>query len=214
VTTPGRPRSPQADHDIRRATLDLLDERGYSGLSIEAVAQRAGVGKATVYRRHRSKAELVFAHLMHDLDLPPPADAGSLRADLTAILDDLIARMADPLTRQALPGLIADLRADPGLLERFKTTFVARERECLATVLDRAVARGELPTRPDLELVHALLVGPVYAGLSILDTPPPAGAAGQLAVLIAAGLTYPPAPPRPNQPPGPGKSQRSGHHDA
>jgi hypothetical protein len=103
--------------------------------------------------------------------------------------------MSAPLTHRALPGLIADLRADPGLLERFKTTFVARERECLAVVLDRAVARGELVARPDLEFVHALLVGPVYAGLSILNTPPRPGAAGQLAAVIAAGLTHAPAPP-------------------
>jgi hypothetical protein len=143
--------------------------------------------------------ELVFAYLMHDLDLQPLPDAGSLRADLAAILDDLVARLTDPLTRRVLPGLIADLRADPGLLERFKTTFVARERECLAIVRDRAMARGELATRPDLEFVHALLVGPVYAGLSILDTPPPAGAARQLAAVIAAGLIHAPAPARPGR---------------
>jgi AcrR family transcriptional regulator len=199
VIATGRPRSPRADDAIRRATLQLLDERGYAGLSIEAVAQRAGVGKATVYRRHRSKAELTFAQLMHDLDLQPPPDAGSLRADLTAILDDLVARMTHPLTRQTLQGLVADLRADPGLLERFKATFVARERECLSVVLDRAVARGELAARPDLEFVHALLVGPIYAGLSILDTPPPRGAAGHLAAVIAAGLPYAPVPPHRKQ---------------
>jgi len=198
MIAPGRPRSPQADDAIRRATLDLLDERGYPGLSIEAVAQRAGVGKATVYRRYRSKAELVFGYLMHDLDLQPLPDAGSLQADLAAILHDLVARMTHPLTRRTLPGLVADLRADPGLLERFKTTFVASERECLAVVLDRAVARGELAARPDLEFVHALLVGPVYAGLSILDTPPPAGAAEQFAAVIAAGLTHAQAKPHPD----------------
>ena len=199
MIAPGRPRSPRADDAIRRATLDLLDERGYTGLSIEAVAQRAGVGKATVYRRYRSKAELIFGYLMHDLDLQPLPDAGSLRADLAAILDDLIARMTEPIARRTLPGLVADLRADPGLLERFKATFVARERECLAVVLDRAVARGELAVRPDLEVVHALLVGPVYAGLSILDTPPPPGGAGQFAAVIAAGLTHASSPPRPGR---------------
>jgi len=102
---------------------------------------------------------------------------------------------AQASTRIATAGLVADLRADPGLLERFKATFVAREREWLAVVLDRAVARGELAARPDLEFVHALLVGPVYAGLSILDTPPSPGAAGHFASVIAGGLPYAPPPP-------------------
>ena len=77
---PGRPRSAQADEAILQATLELLATDGYRRLTIEAVRERAGVGKATIYRRYGSKEELVSAAIAHlNSDIPLPDDTGSLQ---------------------------------------------------------------------------------------------------------------------------------------
>jgi AcrR family transcriptional regulator len=184
----GRPPSARVDAAIRQATLALLEEAGYLSMSVEQVARRAGVGKAAIYRRWRSKAELVFAHLMHDLELQPPDDGGSLRADLTVLAQHLADRLSDPVAGRAMRGLVADVHEDPVLTKRFTTTFIARERECLAVVLDRAVARGELAERPDLAWAHALLAGPVFALLLLFGDEPPPGMGERVAAGVVAAL--------------------------
>lgn len=184
----GRPPSARVDDAIRQATLALLEEAGYMGMSVEQVAKRAGVGKAAIYRRWRSKAELVFAHLMHDLDLQPPDDGGSLRADLAVLAQHLVVRLSDPIVVRALRGLVAEVHEDTELTERFTATFLARERDCLAVVLDRAVARGELVDRPDLAWAHALLVGPVFALLLVFGEEPAPGLGDRVAAGVVAAL--------------------------
>lgn len=163
----GRPRDSHVDHAILTATRELLAERGYAGLTVDAVAARAGVGKAAIYRRYTSKQEMIFSVALHDLREQPPSDAGSLRGDLT----ELAATIAGQLGRtpgDVLAGLLADVYADPELIKRFGETFVHRERQVIIEVLDRAVARGELATRPDPLTVHALLLGPIFAWVLIL----------------------------------------------
>lgn len=184
----GRPPSARVDDAIRQATLALLEEAGYMGMSVEQVAKRAGVGKAAIYRRWRSKAELVFAHLLHDLDLRPPDDGGSLRADLAVLAHHLVVRLSDPIAVRALRGLLAEVHEDAALTERFTATFLARERALLAVVLDRAVARGELVDRPDLAWVHALLVGPVVALLLVFGEEPAPGLGERVAAGVVAAL--------------------------
>ena len=184
----GRPRSTDVDAAIHRATLEILDRAGYPGLSIEAVARHAGVGKPSVYRRFRSRAELAFATLMHGLAPDPAPDTGSLRDDLRALLAGLAQRLSAPLTRRAMPSLVGELHDDPRLLARFADTFVAHQRRTIAVVLDRAVVRGELTRRPDIEVVQALLVGPVYSWLFVLGEQPPADSVRIIADIVAAGL--------------------------
>ncbi|GAB3995376.1 hypothetical protein GCM10029992_12460 [Glycomyces albus] len=75
----GRPRDGRIDGAIAQATRELLAERGYAGLTVDAVAARAGVGKAAIYRRHATKQEMIFAATVHDMQEQPPPDAGSLR---------------------------------------------------------------------------------------------------------------------------------------
>ncbi|MBC6461007.1 TetR/AcrR family transcriptional regulator [Actinomadura sp. HBU206391] len=163
----GRPPSAAVDHAVRKAVLELLGEVGYRDVSVERVARRAGVGKAAIYRRWRSKADLVCAFVFDDLQ--PPPDQGSLRADLTVLAGDLVGFLTGPAVSRALLGLTADLRGDPALAER----LIARHRRCLAAVLDRAVARGELAAPPDPAWAHAQLLGPAYAWFLLFD-----GAAG------------------------------------
>src|SRR4051794_35064144 len=168
----GRPRDGRVDEAVRAATRELLLEVGYRRLSIEQVAARAQVGKGAVYRRWSSKVELVFAHVFHDLDLPDPPDAGSLRADVSGAMRHLAAEMAEPVAAAAVPGLLADLAASGAVRQRFLDTFVAREREMWTVLLGRAVERGELAEVPDVGVVQALTVGPLIASLMVVGAAP------------------------------------------
>ncbi len=139
----GRPRDSQIDHAIARATRELLAERGYAKLTVDAVASRAGVGKAAIYRRFATKQEMIFAATVHDMEEQPPPDSGSLRGDLDAICETIAAQLtaAPP---DVLHGLLADIHADAALGARFSGTFIERERFVIDTVLARAAERGEL----------------------------------------------------------------------
>ncbi|WET78525.1 TetR/AcrR family transcriptional regulator [Amycolatopsis sp. QT-25] len=185
----GRPREEGIDDAVREAVRALLIETGYRCCTIDAVAARAGVGKAAVYRRWRSKAELVFAAVIHPIELEPPPDTGSLRGDVGAVLEVIQSSLDGTELRRALPSLLADIRADPVLETRFGEVFLGRERGYLVQLLDRAVARGELPRRPDPVLVHALLLGPVLTWLHLFtELPPSGGLAASLASPLHAAV--------------------------
>lgn len=168
TTRPGRPRDQRVDDAVRHAAVSLLDERGYVGLTVEDVAMRAGVSKSAIYRRWSNKAELVFDSAVHPLDLGAPDDTGALQSDLAAVLTAIVDALTRPGASAAVTGLLADVHANPELADRLLGPVVAAERAVLVTVLDRAVQRGELSRRPDPELVHALLLGPVFALVHLL----------------------------------------------
>jgi AcrR family transcriptional regulator len=184
----GRPRSRAIDDAVTDAVRQLLDEVGYQGLSIDRVAARAGVGKAGIYRRWRSKAEMVFACVIHGMEITPPPALGSLRADLAAVVEQILVVLSGPSARQAVPGLVADTTSDPELAARFAATFIRRERAILSALLDRAVARGEIGD-VDPAFVHAQLLGAVFAWLFLLSAEPPPDLPARLADSVAASLT-------------------------
>lgn len=185
----GRPRDSRVDHAILAATRELLAEVGYAALTMDAVAARAGIGKAAIYRRYATRQEMVFAAAVHGRALTIPADTGSLRGDLTLLVRDIVASLGGPVTSAALPGLFADVTRDPGLAARFAETFVAAEQAYISEVLDRAGRRGELVRRPGLEVVHALLLGPVFAWVFLLGRPARHDLPDTLAELVTAALT-------------------------
>jgi len=88
----------------------------------------------------------------------------------------------------AVPGLLADLAHEPQLREHFKTVFIASERTLIAELLDRARTRGELTQTADVDLVHALLLGSVFAALFLLDLPPTPELAQDLGTMTATAL--------------------------
>ncbi len=167
----GRPRDQKVDQAIVRATRELLAETGYARLTVDAVAARAGVGKAAIYRRYTTKQQMIYSATVHDLHEDAPPDNGSLRADLAAVCAAIAAQLGSAPS-DVLNGLLADIYADPSLAARFTATFVARQHTIVSEVLDRATARGELATPPDPALVHALLIGPIFAWLLILTGDP------------------------------------------
>lgn len=163
----GRPRDSQVDHAIASATRELLAERGYAKLTVDAVAARAGVGKAAIYRRFDTKQEMIFAASVHDMEEAPPPDAGSLQGDLESVCATIGAQLA-AAPPDVLHGLLADVHGDTALGAKFTATFIQRERFVIETVLARAVERGELAAAPDAAIVHSMLTGPVFFWLLIL----------------------------------------------
>jgi AcrR family transcriptional regulator len=186
--TRGRPREQRVDDAVRRATLELLAEVGYGALSIEGVAARAGVGKPTIYRRYRSKAELVFATAIHPLELGRAPDTGLLEGDLVALVQAIIDVFRRPAAARAVAGLIEDFSRDPELARRFRDRFLEPERQWVGEILDRAVERGELGVRPDPDLVHALLLGPVFSWIFLARNPVRRGLAKQLAEHVSRAI--------------------------
>ncbi len=168
VKARGRPREARIDEAVLDAARHELSLNGPAGLTMDAVAERAGVGKAAIYRRFTGKNTMIFAAAVHAFDIEPPVDQGSLGADLSALLLDVLKSQDNPLARQVLPALLQELGQDPALAHQLEEAFLVREQVCIDAVLTRAVARGELSVKPPIQAVHALLVGPVFAWIFVL----------------------------------------------
>jgi AcrR family transcriptional regulator len=159
----GRPRSEEAHQAILDATLALLEEVGFSALTVEGVAARAGVGKATIYRRWPSKVPLVveaFGGLPSFVDF----DTGTLAGDLKAMLRAYIDLFNKTPLATVLPALASERAHDPALAELFNPVLRQR-RSPLLNALQRARDRGEIGPDVDLELAADLIVGPITVRL-------------------------------------------------
>lgn len=189
----GRPRDDRVDGAIAAAVHELLAEVGYARITMAEVAARAGVGKAAIYRRHAGKQEMIFEVVQgRFLDVAP--DRGSLRADLAAVLEEIVRSMSVP-PPGTITGLLADVHADPDLLDRFVADYAGAQRRTLDEILDRAAARGEITARPDAAFLNSLLVGPVFAWLFLLSEPPDRLPEMSAAVLDAAMALLAPGAP-------------------
>jgi AcrR family transcriptional regulator len=155
----GRPRSEEAHRAILEATLSLLVDVGYSGLTVEGVAQRAGVGKATIYRRWPSKLPLVI-EAFRQLPGLEEADTGDLATDLEQMLKSYLRTYHSTPLGAVVPSLAGELPHNPELMELFAPVVRAR-RQPLLRALERAVARGEIPADLDLDLAADLIFGPI-----------------------------------------------------
>ncbi|WP_049755159.1 TetR/AcrR family transcriptional regulator [Acidimicrobium ferrooxidans] len=144
------------------ATLALLDEVGYSALSLEMVARRARVGKPSIYRRWPGKASLVVDTIVTIAGTDPAPDTGSLRDDLRAVALAMAALYRTPLARTVVLPLLGDLADDPDLGERFRRRYVAPRRGSVHRALERAQERGEIPRVDDPELICDLIAGPLF----------------------------------------------------
>ncbi len=144
---PGRPRDPACDAAILDAALDAFVEHGYRGMSIEGVAARAGVAKATVYRRYSSKAKLVvdaFRHRLQFVEYLP--DTGDLRADLLAMLEPLVERLRGR-DGPILVAFTTERLREPELAEEYDRSVIGRKRVHMRKLVRDAVERGDLPRR-------------------------------------------------------------------
>jgi AcrR family transcriptional regulator len=159
----GRPRSDTAHRAILDAARDLLVQEGFAALRLEHVAARAGVGKATIYRRWRSKEALAF-DLLLELAAPHIAvdDVGDTRAELVGVVDHLVQAVTRTPYGPVVRALLSQIAINPTLGDPFRATVVQARRDEVARIIDRGVARGELRADIDGGIATELLVGPVY----------------------------------------------------
>jgi len=144
------------------ATLEILSAVGYDGLTIEAVARRAGVGRPTVYRRWSSKASLALAAVARTGGTPPTPDFGNLRDDLMALQRHQMKLMNSALFKTVAPALAAHFPADAHLAESYVRDFVDLRRSAVFAVIERAVSRDEVHSDADADLIYDALTGPLF----------------------------------------------------
>ena len=157
----GRPRSEEAHRAILAAVVELLPEHGLKGLTIEAVAARAGVGKTTIYRRWKTKNELIV-EAIEQLRPPGPApDTGTFRGDLDAMVDLQRERLEASQLPRMMPRVLGEASEDPDLHAEIVTRAVLPIRALLAQIVRQGVERGELRPELDLELATDIVHGTV-----------------------------------------------------
>jgi len=158
----GRPRDVRADRAILDAALDLFIEDGFEGMSIEDVAERAGVARATVYRRWPSKQELVLAAIedcFEDVVLVP--DSGDVQADLIAGVRQARHFLTETKAGDALPRMVREVAAGTPFGLAYLNRVMRPRFGLLVEALARGQQRGELRDDLDLELALAAIVGPM-----------------------------------------------------
>jgi AcrR family transcriptional regulator len=167
----GRPKDKRADRAIVAAALELMAESGVRDLRMDDVAERAGVGKATIYRRYRSKTALIsdaVATLVSEITIP---DTGSTRADLLALMDQAVGLYSGPLAPRLMPSLLEEAQRNPELANTLRSGFLTRRRAALSAVLRRGMGRGDLARDLDLELALDVLGGPLFYRLLVTGGP-------------------------------------------
>jgi AcrR family transcriptional regulator len=165
----GRPRDRRIDGAVLAATVDLLGVSGYTALSVDAIAQRAGTSKPAIYRRWPSKA-----HLVHEAAFPLDAttelpDTGALDSDIREMLRRTVAVLSTPAARAALPGLLGEMAADTtlhaALLERFADVLTRGLGERLAAAVERGEVRADVTAEDLTEMVAGVaLLGALALG--------------------------------------------------
>lgn len=184
---PGRPRCPATHQAILDAANNLLDEIGFTNMSLEGIAARAGVGKATIYRRWSNKASVVMdaflAATAKEIAFP---NTRSAREDIRRQMRSVVKVLNGPRGR-TIATLIGVVQSDNELAEAFRTRFVAVRRGEAKAVVQRGIANGEFKPDMDLESVLDCLYGPLYFRLLIGHEKASAKYADQLVDLVLRG---------------------------
>ncbi|MFE9428703.1 TetR-like C-terminal domain-containing protein [Kitasatospora sp. NPDC006697] len=174
---------------ISQAFFEELAATGYAKLSLEAVARRAGAGKAAIYRRWPAKQEMALA-LISDVvaRTPEPLDSGAVREDLLAFLAETAEVLRHPLASKIIPDLLAEARRTPELGEALLGAVREPRRSRAGRILDRAVERGELPADLDHGIALDLLAGPLYWHIAVVNGTAEPGYLERLADMLLAAL--------------------------
>jgi AcrR family transcriptional regulator len=185
----GRPRDARADRAILEATRELIAEAGVYGFRTDDVAARARVGKGAIYRRYRSKDELVTAAVaaLVDTEIAVP-DTGSTREDLLILMREAIALYRGSAAGTLMPNLIGAMAQNPDLAHAVRDGFMASRRDALSEVLRRGVERRDLRPDLDLELALDVLGGPLFYRLLVTGGPLDEQLAEGVADLILRGF--------------------------
>ena len=160
----GRPRSEASRKAILRAASELLLEHGLHSISMDAVAERAGASKATIYRWWPSKELLALDALFSDWAPAAGAgyDTGSLAGDLLALTLPWARQLAAKPYGRVIAALITSAQSDPRFAEVYRARFLQPRRDLARVIFNRAIERGEIPADTDIEIALDLLYGPFY----------------------------------------------------
>jgi len=159
----GRPRSDRIHRAILDATRELLVQDGFTKLRLERVAARAGVGKATIYRRWPSKEALAL-ELLFELAGPhiEVAESGDTRGELKAVVMNSVRSITETPFGPVIRALLSQIAGNPSIGDPFREMVVGARRSQVALVIERGIARGDLRPDADPSVATELLVGPVY----------------------------------------------------
>jgi AcrR family transcriptional regulator len=160
----GRPRSEKARSAILAATAELLLEDGLDAVSMDAVAARAGVSKATIYRWWPTKETLALDALYNEWDAVRPRvrKTDSLRGDLLALVRPWFRLMTQRPYARVVAALLTKAQTDLQFAEQYRLQIVAPRREHAAAIFQRAIERGEIPADTKIDVAMDLLYGPLY----------------------------------------------------
>ncbi|HEX5198789.1 TetR/AcrR family transcriptional regulator [Paractinoplanes rhizophilus] len=156
-SAPGRPRDPGVDRRIGRAALDVFGDAGWAGFAMEAVARRAGVGKASLYLRWNNKEALLTDALALGLPEVADVDTGTLHGDLIELATQMLDLYLGPTSRAAMR-LSLEAASIPGVAEHYEAMRTAQVRAARA-IVRRGIDRGEIPAATSVTLLLDTLVG-------------------------------------------------------
>ena len=186
----GRPRNEACTGEILAAALQLVADVGMAGLTMDAVAARASVGKATIYRRWSSKEALMLDAWMSCVRTPTVPDTGTLQGDLEGLLGGLDHPLTDRELQRVFPQMIAAAKVNADVADAYRA-FIAQRRAPLQTVLQRGVQRGEIDPTLDIEVVHDLFIAPLMYRWVVTDAPIDAAVIRQIIATVTAGIAVP-----------------------
>ena len=182
------PRIVRSRRVILEATIDELAEAGYGAMSIESVAKRAGVGKATIYRHWRGKADLVESVLvMIKQDIVVRVD-GTVRERVTSLLQGLATYLSDSRASLCMPAMVSAAHYDD-TVGVFQFRFANERRQVLVDLLTDGVSSGELDSDLDAELTAEILAGPLFYRRLMTDRPFPVDDVDQLVRAVLGPAT-------------------------
>ena len=191
----GRPRDPKLDAAITDATLELLADIGYAALTIEAVATRAGVGKATLYRRWPGKVQLVVDAVRTLSEQPDPDTSAGVRDELVELLEAVRRKSGSSLAGRIFPRLIGDSAENPEFMRRYREQVLDPRRDRFRAALLRGVEQGLVRTDVDTDHAIDLLVGPMaYRNLIRNDPAPGPDLAARIVDDVLRALAPPTTP--------------------
>jgi AcrR family transcriptional regulator len=191
---PGRPRSERARQAILGATADLLLDEGSGEVSMDAVAERAGVSKATIYRWWPSKERLALdAMLEWASSGRVPRDTGTLRGDLLSLVRPWAREIRRRPFARVIAALLTAAQADPQFAVDYRHHFVEQRRAPMRAAFERAIARGEAPAELDVEIAIDAIYGPIYHRLLHGHAPLNDRVVAAVIDLALGGILRPPA---------------------
>ena len=167
IPRPGR--RARSDKAILNATRALLEEHGVRGLTIEAVAERSGVAKTTIYRRHRDRDDLALAVLIEDTEsFRTPPDLGDTRKELLRFVKE-----ATEIIRRGnvIQGIASEIATNPDLGQTYRERIIEIRLAEVGAIIERGIERGDLRPDTDVRVAHELLVGPLMYRLIFSGMP-------------------------------------------